>query len=75
MHLGFEFEQNCIEKVESDIAAVVVSIHSPTFIRTTKHLKATFLDKLAYIGNFHVVTLNLSCYKEYNIQSFSTKIL
>ena len=44
------FEENCIEKIESDIAAVVVSIHSPTFTRTTKHLKATILDKLAYIG-------------------------
>ena len=46
----FGFKGDCNEKLENDIAVVVVSIDSPTFTRTTKHLKATILDKVAYIG-------------------------
>ena len=45
------FELDCKRKLEKDISAVVVSIDSPTFSRTTKNQKATTLDKLAYIGN------------------------
>ena len=55
----FGFEKDCNEKLDSDIAAVVVSIDSPTFTRTTKHLKATVFDKLAYIGN-DLSNLNLN---------------
>ena len=44
------FENDCVRKLEYDIAAVVVSIDSPTFSRTTKNLRVTFQGKLASIG-------------------------
>ena len=47
------FERDCTEKLESDIAAVVVSIDSPTFSRMVKSVKATTFDKLATFGKFN----------------------
>ena len=44
------FKVDCIQKLEYDIAAVVISIDSPTFSRTTKNLRVTFQGKLASIG-------------------------
>ena len=44
------FKQDCMQKLKYDIAAVVVSIDSPTFSRTTKRLRVTFQGKLASIG-------------------------
>ena len=43
-------EEDCKRKLENDISVVVVSIDSPTFSRTRKGVKATTLDKLAYVG-------------------------
>ena len=44
------FKKDCAQKLEYDIAAVVVSIDSPTFSRTTKNVRVTFQGKLATIG-------------------------
>ena len=45
------FKHDCTQKLEYDIAAVIVSIDSPTFSRTTKNVRVTFQGKLASIGN------------------------
>ena len=47
---NFAFERDCQKKLENDLSIIVVSIGSPTFTRTTKSAKGTFLDKFAYIG-------------------------
>ena len=44
------FKKDCERKLEYDIAAVIVSIDSPTFPRTTKNVRVTFQGKLANIG-------------------------
>ena len=50
------FKKDCAKKLEYDIAAVIVSIDSPTFSRTTKNLRVTFQGKLASIGkNFKII--------------------
>ena len=44
------FERDCKAKLRSDIAAVVVSIDSPTFDKTTKRVQVTIIDKLGVLG-------------------------
>lgn len=47
------FETECTAKLESDIAAVIVSIDSPKFTRIIKSSKATTFDKLAIFGKLN----------------------
>ena len=44
------YEQDCVAKLNSDVAAVIVSIDSPTFTRMVKSSKVSFFDKLAILG-------------------------
>jgi len=44
------YEKDCEAKLNSDVAAVVVSIDSPTFTRMIKSSKVSFFDKLAILG-------------------------
>ena len=44
------YKNDCINKVKSDIAAVIVSIKSPVFTRMVKSLKVSFFDQLAIVG-------------------------
>ena len=44
------FERDCQAKIRSDIAAVIVSIDSPTFDKTTKRVQVTIIDKLGVLG-------------------------
>ena len=44
------FERDCKEKLNSDIAVVIVSIDSPTFDKTTKRVQVTMIDKLGVLG-------------------------
>jgi len=46
----FSFERDCVRKLESDIAVVVVSIDSPIFSRVTKRVRATWVNKISAIG-------------------------
>jgi hypothetical protein len=44
------YERDCVAKLNSDVAAVIVSIDSPTFTRMVKSSKVSFFDKLAILG-------------------------
>ena len=44
------YEKDCKAKLNSDMAAVVISIDSPTFTRMIKSSKVSFFDKLAILG-------------------------
>ena len=57
-NLGHYFEKDCRDKLDNDIAVVVVSIDSPTFSRITKSKKATTHDKLAYLGKINCGIFN-----------------
>ena len=46
------YEKDCGAKLNSDVAAVVVSIDSPTFTRMIKSSKVSFFDKLAILGKY-----------------------
>ena len=46
----YAFEEDCVGKVQSDLAAVVVSIGSPKFSRITKGVTITMVDKIATFG-------------------------
>ena len=48
------FERDCAAKLESDIAAVIVSIDSPKFSRMIKSVKASTFDKMANLGKFDI---------------------
>ena len=48
------FESDCTTKLNSDIAAVIVNIGSPTFSRNIRSLKVSEFDKLATLGKFDV---------------------
>ena len=50
-------EDDCRRKLENDISVIVVSIDSPTYSRTMKGVKATILDKLAYVGRFYMILM------------------
>ena len=54
---NLSFKHDCTQKLEYDIAAVIVSIDSPTFSRTTKNIRVTFQGKLASIGNIVLIYL------------------
>ena len=54
---NLSFKHDCTQKLEYDIAAVIVSIDSPTFSRTTKNVRVTFQGKLASIGNNNFIYL------------------
>ena len=48
------FERECTEKLKADIAAVIVTIYSPTFTRMIKSVKVTDFDKLAIFGKLDI---------------------
>ena len=51
INANLSFKHDCTQKLEYDIAAVIISIDSPTFSKTTKNVRVTFQGKLASIGN------------------------
>ena len=46
------YEKDCEAKLNTDMAAVIISIDSPTFTRMVKSSKVSFFDKLAILGTF-----------------------
>jgi hypothetical protein len=44
------FEMDCQEKIKSDIAAVIVTMSSPTFTRMIRTPKATIFEKISAFG-------------------------
>ena len=58
-------EDDCRRKLENDISVVVVSIDSPTYSRTMKGVKATTLDKLAYVGRFYITFIRYKTFNEF----------
>ena len=45
------FEKLCAAKLNTDVAAIIISIDSPVFTRMIKSSKVSFFDKLAILGN------------------------
>ena len=65
-------EKDCLGKLRSDIAVVIVSIDSPTYTKATKSMKVTWFDQLAVMGKIQFsFRINVEECNSRNVKNFT----